>query len=1167
MSKPDDKKILDFWTLCEIVDFDKMKLNTDIAPLHIREDDVVKTTHDDFMGYNPNKKEYYKKTSPNQKKQTIYRLYIGLIKTDEAIRFIYRKLKERSLLPLNLESLKKMEEDLEKLPLSNEYTYMAYIYLDENHNIISLMDDGIVINPLFYILKSLLDKSLVNKNAYDAYIKKESEAFRNTYKIERPTEAYIIPDMAYFSQYYKVLSKIDAKIIILPQLTSQIKSVNKDASDFLETESTKENSNFIFPETFDVQQVSKNLYLNYAIAIANNKYGDNVYLLTKDQLTVDDTKIPVNLYLITFLNTEQKLYAKTKYSTDTSNRKVTHEMLDRLFQNICEKLYLTNENNHCADIFYKEPDQKGSFFIRTFYNKSFNEIEEVKEDIFLSFYINALDENPAKLTIPYIAGANEKIDINSGTEIRKQYNSLAYFKNVNARWVSEFSLKYAQQMAVNQFLNKLHTPDNIMSVNGPPGTGKTTLLKDIVAETVTRRILHVIDHNESLFDKSGKFNQHLCGKFEIVVASNNNAAVENITRELPKEDEFGFDYIGFRKSDFLLQELADQFYGFDAWNFISINLGKGANVKNFKDKFENLKNAIEEQNAVDNNFLENRKELLINQIKACREKLRNCHQEFELLEKEEDNTKKIQSILNEIEQLEINISTLNKQIEVHKNTCSNITNNIDNISAHIERAREIIALKEDEIKKYGFLKKIIHRRDYQEIKISINQYKNELLSLLESKHKLSEQKDIHLKEQKNLSEELNTINHSLKEQREELAKCESIKDKITSLKEKDLFINDDAFYRQPEDSLQKSTLYSKASYQKEKALLFGLSMQLQEVLFLLHFDQLYSAINNFINEHKKDTLTTDQKEELKRNFAALSFFMPVISTSLAASYHMFKNIDSFGILLCDEAGQATPQSLVGLLNRANNALIVGDPLQVEPVFTAPSILVELMREIYNINEIYAPTSSSAQRLADNANSLGSYYKVKDKDVWVGLPLVVHRRCVDPMFSISNKISYNDKMVLETPALQDNDPINSLPPSSWINVVSEASDFENSNCSIKEINVLKNFIQEHSDILANNFYVISPFKDIYQYSKDFPEKSTGTVHTFQGKENDVVFFVLGGNVSREGAKSWVSSKANILNVATTRAKKRIYFIGDYHLWKKHPYFKDAINIIGKHIIEA
>src|SRR5690606_30769817 len=51
-----------------------------------------------------------------------------------------------------------------------------------------------------------------------------------------------------------------------------------------------------------------------------------------------------------------------------------------------------------------------------------------------------------------------------------------------------YALSFMQQVAVNLALND---KNDIRSVNGPPGTGKTTLLKDIFADLVVQQALEI----------------------------------------------------------------------------------------------------------------------------------------------------------------------------------------------------------------------------------------------------------------------------------------------------------------------------------------------------------------------------------------------------------------------------------------------------------------------------------------------------------------------------------------------------------------------------------------------------------------------------------------------------------------------------------------------------
>ena len=52
-------------------------------------------------------------------------------------------------------------------------------------------------------------------------------------------------------------------------------------------------------------------------------------------------------------------------------------------------------------------------------------------------------------------------------------------------WPSGYRLRLSQQVALTAILDP--TADRLSAVNGPPGTGKTTLLRDLYANLVTRR--------------------------------------------------------------------------------------------------------------------------------------------------------------------------------------------------------------------------------------------------------------------------------------------------------------------------------------------------------------------------------------------------------------------------------------------------------------------------------------------------------------------------------------------------------------------------------------------------------------------------------------------------------------------------------------------------------
>lgn len=107
--------------------------------------------------------------------------------------------------------------------------------------------------------------------------------------------------------------------------------------------------------------------------------------------------------------------------------------------------------------------------------------------------------------------------------------------------------------------------------------------------------------------------------------------------------------------------------------------------------------------------------------------------------------------------------------------------------------------------------------------------------------------------------------------------------------------------------------------------------------------QLLSQYWGSLSDRKKLQKNFDLNIIFPALINSLMIAVPVISSTFAAVERFLincKSESSLGTIIIDEAGQASPHMLVGALFRAQKAIVVGDPKQIEPVQTVQDLFVE-----------------------------------------------------------------------------------------------------------------------------------------------------------------------------------------------------------------------------------
>lgn len=161
------------------------------------------------------------------------------------------------------------------------------------------------------------------------------------------------------------------------------------------------------------------------------------------------------------------------------------------------------------------------------------------------------------------SGEKHRIDLvhpSDRAAFGRQVHEILHVKNAPlGKWPSRFSSAFMQQTAINLAIKKGKTPlfqenGEVFSVNGPPGTGKTTLLKEIIVSNIVERsaLLAQYEDPEDAFERHSFLHGPKAGHaysqytrhwyslknekihdYSVLVTSCNNAAVENISKELP----------------------------------------------------------------------------------------------------------------------------------------------------------------------------------------------------------------------------------------------------------------------------------------------------------------------------------------------------------------------------------------------------------------------------------------------------------------------------------------------------------------------------------------------------------------------------------------------------------------------------------------------------------
>lgn len=707
-------------------------------------------------------------------------------------------------------------------------------------------------------------------------------------------------------------------------------------------------------------------------------------------------------------------------------------------------------------------------------------------------------------------------------------NELSQMKDHCGQMGAEFPLSKSQREAVNH-VNSMKKGE-ILAVNGPPGTGKTTLLQSIVAD---------------LFVKSALKKE----KAPLIVAtSTNNQAVTNIIssfKSLKTTSDKNFEerwicgvdsfatYFPSNKKIEMAEKKNYQYTNIKGEYFVEA-VDNSKNIKKSKDKFLDNFNEF-----FDYDF---------NNLQSCQNRL---HKELKILNK---NKNRLLTLVNKIKDYvsglncvkEDNIIKALKQLDIKISKERKKSDDILNRSKEWERF----------YKNLPFIYKLLKFIPYfkRKIKTKFGFF-------------IKEKEINFLNTEMNLDQILEKYNLFYQKSLKQISNFKEKKDKLmTYKKEYDKIL--EKLLEHNVDLTDKKEIYD-LDLDKINALIDQTSRYMEFWLAVHYYEARWLSGEDELTENQKSRTYENILDKFYNRLAFISPCLVMTFYKLPFQFkayidphyrHMFNKID---LLIVDEAGQVSPEIAAPSFALAKKALVVGDVHQLQPVWNINRVLdktfaltskaIENENNYNKLVKFGLNTSSSSVMLAASKSCM---YKKYGMD---GLFLTEHRRCFDEIISYCNELVYNGNLEPMRGSGKKNKNLTSIDwPHMGHKQIKSQSSYKvgTSRVNYKEAEKIVKWINKNYDLIKEIYPeeneedligIISPFRAQTNLIKKRLKKlnlakiETGTVHTFQGAERKII--LLSTVYGSQEKSSFIDSNKNLMNVAVSRSKDYFFVFGE------------------------
>jgi len=289
--------------------------------------------------------------------------------------------------------------------------------------------------------------------------------------------------------------------------------------------------------------------------------------------------------------------------------------------------------------------------------------------------------------------------------------------------------------------------------------------------------------------------------------------------------------------------------------------------------------------------------------------------------------------------------------------------------------------------------------------------------------------------------------------------------------------------------------------------------------------------------------------------------------------YLFEFID---LLIVDEAGQVLPEVAAASFSLAKKALVIGDVLQIEPIWnvtTSIDVGNLLDNKLLDPNQIqksynrlcHLGKTASAGSVMRIAQCVSRYHY--DLELARGMYLYEHHRCYDEIIDYCNNLCYRGKLI---PKRGNAMPDLEFPAMGYLHVSGKCvQPSGGSRRNDLEAQTIAEWIEEHREQLEKRYSgtksssieqivgVVTPFgaqvaaitaacqaKNL-NVGRGEGQLTVGTIHSLQGAARPVIIF--SPTYSKHADGTFIDKKTSMLNVAVSRAKDSFLVFGDMDLF--------------------